>query len=577
MSDDIPLLDLRLIACAHGSSQQELSRLIGVSQSVVSRIARGEVTRVNAKTRQKLANFVETGVCPDESDRLSYRALDWALLHIQTQRDTDFLPRPFEYHAIAQCWRTVRAIIGARVLAEHTCGPAEIYFVPKSDSSVGLRRIVRIDPIDAIIYAACVFEMAPMIENRRVDASIACSNRLVVKDSEIAPEGRMYAEDGHQVFNQRVRELGTRHSHVLCADISDFYSQIGHSVLRRSLEDCGVSPERAENLTSLLRGISGGQDRGIPVGPYPSNLLAECLLSGVDHFLLQSGVTFARDNDDYWVFCDSERDCHRVNHLLAKHLSMSYGLALNDKTRIIEPSDGDVVGFGLDPFGPYGDWISAPSEGEQDATGLPGIEEADVEEIANLRVQDAFDHCLAKDKLPRFAVRLVFRRAEAGELDAPLLSLPNWDRLIPVLGDLMWYLIKGYVFIPNENLQRRLLDLARESTFSHLPYVKLWVSEVVTTTYAEWLGQEADQFCNEIRDSVGIRPLAKLAAKRSYRDWVRSHAGKWAGLSPWERRAITYGAKSLSRDERNTWIDRSLRTSLLDSVVALHYLAYDID
>jgi hypothetical protein len=195
---------------------------------------------------------------------------------------------------------------------------------------------VVLDPIDAIFYAAIVYESAAQIEAYRVPANrhVACSYHV-----DIAPDGRLFSPDnGWPEFHSKSDEYAKSgdFTHVLIADVADFYSQIYTHRVQSALEAANVPTARSENIERFLLSLTAKQTRGVPVGPTASILLAEAVLSDVDSFLLRRGITFTRYVDDFRIFCRSRRHATRVYHDLAQYLYTAHRLALEQhKSKVL--------------------------------------------------------------------------------------------------------------------------------------------------------------------------------------------------------------------------------------------------
>src|SRR5688500_8986764 len=95
-------------------------------------------------------------------------SLDWALKHIERYGDTDIFPIPFEYQAIRHCWepgqgfgeiraRGLRELLRATDLSNWALRPQRRCIAPKN--LFGFRIATQLDPIDALQFAALVFEL----------------------------------------------------------------------------------------------------------------------------------------------------------------------------------------------------------------------------------------------------------------------------------------------------------------------------------------------------------------------------------------------------------------------------------
>src|SRR5437867_3641496 len=112
---------------------------------------------------------------------LSEAALEWALKHLLRFGDSDILAVPIEYHAILGDWVEVKKWLLAIEVALHEPRPLLRFLVPKPEG--GYRVATRLDPLDALIYTALVYDFVPRPEKSRIPRRrrIACSYRLAPK------------------------------------------------------------------------------------------------------------------------------------------------------------------------------------------------------------------------------------------------------------------------------------------------------------------------------------------------------------------------------------------------------------
>jgi hypothetical protein len=270
-------------------------------------------------------------------DQLNPVSLDWALTHIRRYGDTDIFPVPFEFEAIAHCWLSVRPELERLDVAAHIPGASRRVLVPKPGG--GFRVAVQLDPLDSIIYVALLYEAAKLIEDNRISAGLrtACSYRV-----QLDPNGSFFpAASGWPDFHQRSEELAnsTQYSHVLVADIADFYNQVYLHRVENALELANVPTERAKNIQRFLLLLNAKQSQGLPVGPISSILLAEAALNDVDTFLLRKGAPHVRYVDDFRIFCRSRKEAIAIQHDLTEYLYTAHRLSLESyKTKVIHVS-----------------------------------------------------------------------------------------------------------------------------------------------------------------------------------------------------------------------------------------------
>jgi hypothetical protein len=125
-----------------------------------------------------------------------------------------------------------------------------------------------------------------------------------------------------------------------------------------------------------------------------------------------------------------------------------------------------------------------------------------------------------------------------------------------------------------DELAARLLWLAEESEWASVPFVRLWVAEVLATRFPESGEGALDAFLLRARDDVGLGAAAVLATSRGDREWVRSHEKGWENLSSWDRRAVLSAAKVLTAHERERWAQRAEESPARDPLLVA--LAHEV-
>ena len=275
---------------------------------------------------------------PEAPDTLDTASIDWALTHIRRHGDTDLFPVPFEYDAVTHSWTSLRHRISEIDLTSYEARPATRMLLPKQ--AFGLRVAVQLDPIDTIVYTALAYECAGAVEAARIpkDQRVACSYRF-----EKNPKGDLFEKNsGWDDFHSRGQELATsgRYTKIVTADIADFYNQVGHHRVRNALESAGISSSRARNTERLLMNFTGGQSRGVPVGPTASVVFSEACLTNVDLFLVRKGYVHTRYVDDSRIFCADATVAWRALHDLTEYLYTAHRLALqSSKTQMLDVSN----------------------------------------------------------------------------------------------------------------------------------------------------------------------------------------------------------------------------------------------
>jgi hypothetical protein len=513
-------------------------------------------------------------------DKLSPGSLDWALKHVSRFGDTDLLPVPIEYDAIAHSWGWLRDELAALDLAEYHVGPAQRYLVPKPDG--GFRVVTQLDPIDALVYTAMIYEIADAIEKARVptNRNIACSYRV-----SLDPGGAFFgADNGWPAYHARSSELARKSTvrAVLVADISDFYTQIYHHRLENALDDAGASLERRQSIAGFLSQLTATQSRGIPVGPYASILLAETCLNDVDVFLLRKGYPHTRYVDDFRIFCRNRRMAVQVLHDLTEYLYTSQRLSLvPGKTRIRaipaflkyelrDPGEEEEAGRQAILENTLQELAAAAGSGYGGEMQEVELDNDMINQATRENLKDLFAECVTKRPLHLGLARHLLRRATQLRTNALLsTAMDNLEVLAPVLRDLVRYLRTAIPKHSQGQYGPILLDHMQKSDFGDVPYIHLWFLELIRLRPDLTSSDTALAAAEKSEALVGLRMTALLAREYGQGDWIRSQKETWRNHRDWDRRAILAAATVLPQDERKHWLGMIQGTSSgLDRAVA---------
>lgn len=510
-------------------------------------------------------------------DNVSSDALDWAVTHIQRFGDTDIFPVPFEFGCIKSSWNMLRPRLLDTDLSAYRTRGVRRFLVPKPGG--GFRVATQLNPLDAIIYAAMAYESAAQIEANRVPEArkIACSYRV-----RISPDGRLFGpESGWPEFHSKSEAWARsgEFTHVLIADIADFYGQIYSHRVQSALEAANVPETRAENIERFLLSLTAKQTQGVPVGPTPSILLAESVLSDVDTFLLRHGHTFTRFVDDFRVFCGSRRQAMRIYHDLADYLYTAHRLTLEpQKTRVLR-----VETFGkrelVDPEQmEKRSKVKKLQEVIQNilfesgySIGEDDLLEKDKQKIVRENLLTLFTDCVAKRRLHLGLARYLLRRATA--LRTVVLNevvFQNLTMLAPVFREVVNYLTATIPKKKPEKRGRELVEFLEKSIYGEIPFIRLWTMQLFLNRPDLLSSDDALNLAYEFRDDLGLREYALIARSTGKLDWVREQKEMWMNYTNWDRRAVIYAGSVLPPKERKIWLEMVEESSedLLDKAIA---------
>src|SRR5207253_10941423 len=121
----------------------------------------------------------------------------------------------------------------------------------------------------------------------------------------------------HRTVTQRDR---IRPGAVLVADVQACYQSIRPGAVGRRLRALGCDRAEIEAVIRSLESFAEDGVPGLPVGPDPSAVLANAVLSVADAELAAESVGHCRWVDDILAFAPNPRTAHRAKARLAETL-----------------------------------------------------------------------------------------------------------------------------------------------------------------------------------------------------------------------------------------------------------------
>ncbi len=216
-------------------------------------------------------------------------------------------------------------------------------------------------------YAAAVAAVAPAIEARLGDEVVA--NR-VVEASVSPPTLRLEGwRSGRARFATAARALSDGVGAMLVADVRRCYASIADAVVGDALERSGCAARDIRAVLAFLEGVHRAGVSGLPVGPEPSAVLANAVLTEADDAIRQSGARHLRWVDDFWIFTPDREAASAAASGLRNALGSARLSLSATKTRLVDrPAEiAEVVSRGR--VSPGAGRYHQPS----DANPLPGI------------------------------------------------------------------------------------------------------------------------------------------------------------------------------------------------------------
>lgn len=490
-------------------------------------------------------------------------SLDWALQHVMRFGDTDILPVPFEYDALQDDWTRIQAYLSKMDLHTWTVRAHRSLLAPKG--RYAFRVVTQIDPLDFILYAALICEIATDLEAARVpvEKEIVFSYRVA-----LSADGQLFDPNiGYDGFLRKADKETKKKSvtHVVLADIADFYHRIYHHRLENSLSAATRMGGHVKAVMRLLSQWNGTETFGIPVGNAPSRVLAEALIGDVDEALLSINSNFIRYNDDYRIFCASSSEAYRTIAFLAETLYRNHGLTLQPQKTFAVSKDEFRDRLLSSPEDREITSLHHKFESLVEALGLTDpyqeIEYDDLDDdqkelVDSLNLYDIFNEELRQKEIDLAVVKFVLRRM--GQLgDDGLVDdvLKNLDSLYPAFPDIIQYLasLRNIKKARFHEIGQRVLELIENSLVSELEYHRIWALDLFART-TQWNNE--DQFTKMLasaRDQFSRRKLILALGRAHHRHWFQSQWRNLVNESPWPRRALLAAASCMAPDARKHW------------------------
>jgi len=490
--------------------------------------------------------------------KVSEGALDSALQHAVEVGDSDVFPALFEYKVIEQYWDEVRNHLLSKDLDSWVTRPLRTSLSPKG--KFGYRQATQLDPLDSLLFTALTIEVAQSIEAARVDADLVHSYRY---DSGAKPH--LYSKDrSWSSFIAACKTMCAEPTvtHVVMADISDFYNRLPHHLIENALQESTNNHDAARVLfKKLIKKWTGLVSYGVPIGPDPSRLLAELTITDVDHHLLDEGVSFVRYVDDFRMFCTSERQAYDQLHQLAYVLRNNHGLSLQAmKTRIVtkeefesnvlSDSSNSATSILRKKFSEMN--IDIYSRIVIDNLSEDIIREIDKMDLSGIVIEQ-LGNGLSDTDVARFALD---RLAQLSDKRALGDVIENAESLYPIFSSVVRYVASQTDLDADEAsaIGGAILDLLESgSTVTHLPYHRAWLLSLFAESARWGHSSRLAQFWNSHSDSFTKRELLLAYGAADLSTWFRTHKDECLQLDPWSRRAFLFAAACRPSEERDFW------------------------
>ncbi len=501
-------------------------------------------------------------------------SIEWAISHLEKVGDSDLFPRPLEFNAVLGLKDYTKNLLTKADLSQIVPSPARKFFVPKDNLSI--RNATQFNLIDSIVFTAIIHQYGTQIEQRRQPIS---ENRVFSYRFKPETEGWLYDKNFDWTpFWENCFIKADSYSHVLIADISDFYNQIYHHTVENQLIAAGLPNQVTKWILDVLGSLTAKVSRGIPVGPHAAHLLAEASLIPVDNSLTLKKIEYIRYVDDFVIFAKSENEARSTLYKLAEILDCQQRLVLNKhKTKILSREEFKLYCKKMIEDRPINDFEAQLLKMVNQYSGgkryfpvlISQISDEDLKIFNQEVLEVILNEYLAQESIDFVRLRWFLRRlTQVGHPGAIDFCVKHLDSLIPALSDVCHYLVSASLKYEGDcaSLGDELLKCLSKEIIQSTEYFQICVLSLFSRNpkfnhfnqLIELYGSSSENVRREIILSAGTGNGA---------DWLRELKESFLSMNIWCKQAFLFSAKTLPPEERKFFAKNVREDSYLDQIL----------
>ena len=184
-----------------------------------------------------------------------------------------------------------------------------------------------------------IIQWAIMLQIEPIFMTVFCQHTCAsIKDRGIKRANALVDEYLKDPYNSK---------YCLKIDVSKFYPNINHAILKKLLRKKFKDSELLELLDLIIDSYPG--DKGVPIGSYLSQFLANFYLAYFDHWLKEKKKVkrIVRYMDDVIIFSHSKEELQSLLKEMDEYLSMNLDLNVKPNYQVfpVESRGVDFVGY----------------------------------------------------------------------------------------------------------------------------------------------------------------------------------------------------------------------------------------
>ncbi len=481
--------------------------------------------------------------------------ITWSIGHLLSHGDTDIFPFPLEFKFLTGRTAEIADELAKQEIGSYRPMSALESLVPKS--RYNFRVAHQLFPIDCVLLTSCIYEIGEELEASRLPSNEGpFSYRYHTNEAfDLFADDCRYG-DWLRTQYHRLAFSDDVFTHVVEADISEFYQRIYHHRLENSLLVATTNKPAARFLKQFISDVRARQSFGIPVGGNASRLLAEILLNDTDRALRAEGYEFTRYVDDFRLYLKPNQDPSAALAFLSEHLMTNEGLFLaSAKTRVHS-------------LGEYLEKMSL-SSGEDTAQADESAAQRLLQEIYDSEDSaDAVEALKSEDLIGDLKAELDNEFWDIGRIrvllrcmkltkaaDAADYIRGHLKELLPFVKDVV-LLIEELVKDGNELFKDsapEVVSLILDPAAKRLSVTRAWLFELFLRGVIP-ISYEQARPLFELNDTLDTRGILVLRGQLADVNFFRQRKTKIDELNPWVQPAFVYAAHCLPEDEYKAWI-----------------------
>jgi hypothetical protein len=481
--------------------------------------------------------------------------ITWSIDHLLTHGDTDIFPYPLEFRFIADRKAEIAVELARQEIGNYRPMSALESLVPKS--RYNFRVAHQLFPIDCVLLTSAIHVIGDELERSRLlpDQGPFSYRYLPSENFVMFAENCRYG-DWLRAQYLRLPFANDEFTHIVEADISEFYQRIYHHRLENTLLVATSNKPVARFLKQFISDVRARQSFGIPVGGNASRLLAELLLNDTDHALITEGYQFTRYVDDFRLYLRSDQDPYAALAFLSEHLMTNEGLFLaSAKTRVhtleeylerLNVSSGEDTAQADESAAQR--LLEAIYDSEDSTDAVEALKSEDL--IGDLKDE------LSNEFWDVGRIRVLLRcMKHTKAADAAEFIRGHMRELLPFVKDVV-LLVEELVKDGSElfnGLAEEIVKLILDPAAQRLSVARAWLLELFIRGVIP-INYEQAKPLFELKGTLDIRQILVLRGQLSDVNFFRQRKTKMDELTPWVQPAFIYAAHCLPPDEYKAWL-----------------------